>query len=137
MNLDKIFGGTIRLLENSLDIRSRRHNVLVSNIANVDTPNYKAKDIIFENELKKTIGNDPFLNKTQTKHIPVNAGEGGKVRPAIIETHPMLLREDRNTVDIDKEMTKLAENNLMYNTSAEMLSKLFKLMKYSIRGEGR
>lgn len=136
MDLDKIFGGTIRLLENSLDIRSKRHNLLVSNIANVDTPNYKAKDIVFENELKKTVGNNPFVKKTQARHIPVNSGEGGKIRPTIIETHPMLLREDRNTVDIDKEMTKLAENNLMYNTSAQMLSKLFELMKYSIK-EGR
>ena len=114
MNFGKIFGGTIKILERSLDLRAERHNIILSNIANIDTPNYKAKDIVFESELKKSMESNASLQTTQVNHIPLGNTGNGEIRPAISETKPLYIREDLNTVDIDKEMTKLSENNDLF-----------------------
>jgi flagellar basal-body rod protein FlgB len=137
VNFGKIFGGTIRILERSLDLRSERHNIILSNIANIDTPNYKAKDIVFESELKKSMESNIPLQTTNVNHMPVGNVENAEIRPAVVETKPLYIREDLNTVDIDKEMTKLSENNLMYNASAQVLSKMLGLIKYTIMNEGK
>ena len=76
MNFGKIFGGTIKILERSLDLRAERHNIILSNIANIDTPNYKAKDIVFESELKKSMESNASLQTTQVNHIPLGNKTG-------------------------------------------------------------
>lgn len=137
MSVNRIFSRTINLLEKILDFRAKRHNILVSNISNVDTPRYKAKDITFEDQLKKVIGDNAHLKRTNVNHLPINSENFNEIKPNIISSPSTLMREDLNTVDIDKEMTKLAENNIMYNASADIISKLLQLVKYSIEGERR
>jgi flagellar basal-body rod protein FlgB len=70
-----IFGRTISMLEKVLDLRAMRHNLIVSNIANIDTPQYKAFDLVVEEELKRAMGSGKNLGlkKSQPAHIP--AGE--------------------------------------------------------------
>lgn len=137
MGMNKIFGGTISLLEKVLNFRAQRQNLLVSNIANVDTPYYKSVDINFENQLKRVVEDNSQLRKTNINHFPGSIKSIDEIKPDIIYNPNVSLREDSNTVDIDHEMTKLAENNLMYNASAQMLSKLLLLIKHSIEGERR
>ena len=134
MGVNKIFGGTINLLEKVLNFRAQRQNLLVSNIANVDTPHYKSVDINFENQLKRAVEDNSQLRRTNINHFSGNIDE---IKPDIIYNPNISLRGDSNTVDIDHEMTKLAENNLLYNASAQMLSKLLLMIKYSIEGERR
>jgi len=138
MDLNGIFGGTLSTLEKALDLRSIKHNLIVSNIANVDTPNYKAFDLIVEEEIGKSVRADSntSIRRTQNGHLPVRATRTGNVRATIVAEPQLTLRADGNSVDMDTMMAKLAENNLMYNAMAQIIAKKFGGLKYVIQ-EGR
>ena len=138
MDSQGIFSGTISTVEKVLDLRSLKHNLIVSNIANVDTPRYKSFDIIIEEEIEKKTGtkNGVNLTKTQDGHLPGRKSSASNVKPKFVEKPSLSARGDGNTVDIDKEMADMAENNLMYNTLAQILSKKFTGLKTAIQ-EGR
>ena len=131
-----LFKGTFPLLEKALDLRSLKHNVTVSNIANQDTPNYKAFDIIVEEEMKKVMGQgkELGLNKTHRGHLPGKAVRGHDVKPGMDNTSQLSLKRDGNTVDIDTEMAKLSENSLMYDSLAQIISQKFRGLKNVIQG---
>ncbi|MDH4099256.1 MAG: flagellar basal body rod protein FlgB [Nitrospirota bacterium] len=131
---DSLFGGTIGLLGKSMDIRSQRHAVLSSNIANAETPGYKSKDISFENELSKAMGvSTGDMKKTHPNHL---SGDTESMMTAQTSDSEGTLRNDDNDVSVDEEMSKLAQNTLQYNTSAQILAKKFAGLKYAI-SEGR
>ena len=138
MDSQGIFSGTISTLEKVLDLRSLKHNLIVSNIANVDTPRYKAFDMIIEEEIGKTTGTNNTVNLTRTQdgHLPGRKISVGNVESKFIDKLPLSVRGDGNTVDIDKAMADMAENNLMYNALAQILSKKFTGLKTAIQ-EGR
>ena len=138
MDSQGIFSGTISTVEKVLDLRSLKHNLIVSNIANVDTPRYKGFDMIIEEEIEKTTGTNNTVNLTRTQdgHLPGRKISVGNVESKFVDKLPLSVRGDGNTVDIDKEMADMAENNLMYNTLAQILSKKFTGLKTAIQ-EGR
>lgn len=113
-----LFGKTIDLLSGMLDYRAARHKVIVSNIANLDTPDFKPQDLTFEKSLTEatTGGQAATLTQTNKKHL-----SPGSARGADLQVH-----QTGDKVDIDREMTNLSENNLMYNLTAELLSRKFK-----------
>lgn len=125
--MDALFGKTIEMLSSALDFRSERHKVIASNIANLDTPNYKPKDIVFKEELKAIIDNEERLTlaRTQKKHLSEMSMSGSKTGFEVIDSG--------DKVDLDKEMAKLAENNLMYNLTVEFLSRKFKGLNTVLR----
>ena len=130
-----IFNGTFSIIEKGLDLRSLKHKLTTSNIANADTPNYKAFDLIIGEEMKKETGESKYLEltKTNSRHFPAknNALDNMHLTP---EKSIWTQRGDGNTVDIDKSMAKLAENNLMYNALAQSISKKFTHLKEVIQG---
>ena len=134
MSSEGIFNRTISVLENVLDLRSLRHKIIVSNIANMDTPGYKAFDIVMEQELGKTVypGDRVDLLKTQHAHLSTSDG----ATPRVIATSSGIQGADHNTVDINKTMVSLAENGIMYNALAEILAKRFQGLKAVIQ-EGK
>lgn len=136
MESQGLFKGSFPLLEKALDLRSLKHNVTVSNIANKDTPNYKAFDLIVEEELEKVTGSgkELGLKKTRRGHLPGRRIGGSAVKLGIDNTSQLTLKRDGNTVNIDKEMAKLSENNLMYNALAQIISKKFQGLKDVIQG---
>ena len=136
MESQGLFKGTFPLLEKALDLRSLKHNVTVSNIANKDTPNYKAFDLIVEEELEKVMGSEKELGLKRTRrgHLLGKGVGGGAVRLRIDNTSQFSLKRDGNTVNIDKEMANLSENNLMYNALAQIISKKFQGLKNVIQG---
>ena len=136
MESQGLFKGTLPLLEKALDLRSLKHNVTVSNIANKDTPNYKAFDLVVEEELEKVMGSgkELELKRSRQGHLPGSGVGGGAVRLEIDNTSQLSLKRDGNTVNIDKEMAKLSENNLMYNALAQIISKKFQGLKNVIQG---
>ena len=132
-----LFDKTISLLGNSLDLRAARNKLLASNIANQETPGYRAVDINFEDELRKKQGAAMAapLARTDTAHlIPVR--EAG-VSPAVVERSTDTESYDRNSVGIEGEMVKLSENSMMYNASARMLKGKFNLLMTAIKEGGR
>ncbi|MDY6972443.1 MAG: flagellar basal body rod protein FlgB [Thermodesulfobacteriota bacterium] len=136
MESQGIFSRTFPLLEKVLDLRSVKHSYIASNIANMDTPNYKAFDLIVEKELKKAMSRESSieLSMTQPAHISGRRTYQDSVDGK--KTGGFSLRNDGNSVDIDKEMASLAENNLLYNTIAQILAKKFQGLKNVIQ-EGR
>lgn len=130
-----LFKGAFPVLEKALDFRSMKHSLIVSNIANKDTPNYKAFDLMVEEELEKSMGmGDPTqLKTTHDGHL-----SGRRVHringKSVDNTARFFHRLDGNSVDIDKEMAKLSENNLMYDALAQVLSRKFRGLKDVIKG---
>ena len=133
-----IFSGTIPLLEKALDLRSIKHNLIISNVANMDTPNYKAFDIVIKEELEKAMGagKNIKLEKTGPGHLSGRETCPGNVKSRAAGTQQFTMKGNGNSVDIDREMANLAENNLMYNALAQIISRKFEGLKNVIK-EGR
>ena len=139
MDAQGIFNRTFCVLENILNLRSSKHNQIVSNIANVDTPNYKAFDLIIEEQMERAAGNSKDVNlaKTHPGHLAGRKVSMDSTTSRFTASPPLSTRGDGNTVDIDKAMSDMAENNLMYNTLAQILSKKFEGLKSAIQEGGR
>ena len=136
MESQRIFSQTVSILEKALDLRSKKHNVIASNIANMDTPDYKAFDLIIEKELQKVTGkgNSISLNKTNKAHMQSQRSKADGVSVQVDDTQGLSLRGDGNTVDIDKQMGNMAENTLMYKAAAQMIQRKFQGLKSVIQG---
>ena len=115
----------------ALQLRGRRNNILASNIANAATPNYKARDISFEDEIKKFDNNGPIAT-THNKHIVQNSGK------SIHETsyrEPLIVSLDGNTVELAVEQMQFAENSMRYTTTVNFLNGKINKIISSIKGE--
>ena len=130
------FRDTIYLLERSLNIRSQQHRVLYSNIANLDTPNYKAVELAVEEDItgSQNSASSIQLVQTQPGHLPLTHDIAGHLKLKAAKPPEFSLRGDGNTVDLDRTMGELAENTLLYKTAAQLISRKFSGLKSAIRG---
>jgi len=131
-----VFSESFKVFEKALDIRSKKHKLTASNISNIDTPGYKAFDLIVENELSKISGSSEKMNmiKTHSGHLPSKGQPIDNITYKVKESSQFNLRKDGNTVDLDNEMASMAENSLMYNASAQILTRKFEIIKDAIKG---
>jgi flagellar basal-body rod protein FlgB len=131
-----IFDGTISVLQKSLNARSVQHQVLSSNVANADTPNYKAFEVAVDEELRKLETGKPRIQlaRTQSSHLPVVRAETDRVTLRNSPAPALSLRADGNTVDLDRSMGDLAENTIKYKTSAQLIAIKLKGLKNAIIG---
>ena len=136
MPTNGIFSDTISLLERSLNLRSLQHRVLASNIANMDTPNYKAVEIAVAEEMGRNQDSAAGIQlvRTQTGHLPLKHNPADSVNLKVAKPTQFSLRGDGNTVDLDRTMGRLAENTLLYKTVAQLISQKFSGLKKAIRG---
>ncbi|MCW2277948.1 flagellar basal body rod protein FlgB [Heliophilum fasciatum] len=107
-----------RMLEQGLDAAALRHRVISNNLANVDTPGYKRQEVAFEDELAQALRQERsgLVGKTSNpRHLPINGVENADVKPKMITVNDEVFRNDKNNVDIDKEMAVLAKNTLWYD----------------------
>lgn len=132
-----LFKGTIATLSRSLDLRARKHELILDNVANADTPNYKPFKMNVEEALQSTPQENQAsgLRRTDDQHL---AAQKIVDDPSIdIDTgnpDPLLLRGDQNGVDIDAEMTALAKNSLLYKASTQIVASKFKGLKKALTG---
>lgn len=135
----KLFDNTsIPLLGKAMDAYSLRHKAIASNVANVATAGYVAKQVRFEEELSLADSATPKLQGTTTneRHLPLGATEPA-LADATIEDVPNTsssLESGANGVNIDQEMAELAKNQIRYKFSARIASETFRLLQSSIRG---
>ena len=136
MPTNGLFRDTISLLERSLNMRSLQHRVLSSNIANMDTPNYKAVELAVAEEMNGSQDAAPSIQlvQTQPSHLPLKHDPADHVKLKAAKPPEFSLRGDGNTVDLDRTMGKLAENTLLYKTAAQLISQKFSGLKRAIRG---
>ncbi|HFO2532751.1 TPA: flagellar basal body rod protein FlgB [Yersinia enterocolitica] len=129
--LDKL-DNELRFQQGALQLLSQRQDILASNIANVDTPGYLARDIDFSQQLKDAVENniktrgDVSLTLTSGKHIPVIAPSINNDQ--LLYRIPDQPSADGNTVDMDRERVNFADNTIKYQTSLTILSSQLKNM---------
>lgn len=121
---------TYQILRNGLDASAKRQRVISSNIANVNTPGYKASIVKFETELQKAMEHKGTLMTTHEKHIGV--GEVSEVAGTVEVTSGQSMNENGNNVDIDREMVDLAANEIYYNALIEQVNRKLSGMSYVI-----
>jgi flagellar basal-body rod protein FlgB len=124
-----------------MDGASLRQQVLSNNIANVDTPNFKAQDVNFYSQLKgmmdepSPISGGVGLARTNTGHLagtlPTSSPSPFRVNQADGQVRP-----DGNSVNIDVESAKVAENNIYYGTLATSVARKYKLIARAITKGG-
>ena len=139
MELQGLFGETLPVLEKALDLRSVRHTLISSNIANIDTPNYRSFDLQFKEEMNRAVGSGKTipLSKTDGAHLPATGSDESGLSSRLVDDSLELSSANGNGVNIDREMMKLSENNLMYNATAQIVSKKLQGLRTAINGSGR
>ncbi|PKR78614.1 flagellar basal body rod protein FlgB [Halalkalibacillus sediminis] len=125
-----LFGKSTQNLQRALDYSSLKNQTIAHNIANVDTPGYKAKDVKFDQFLNEA-SSRLEANRTHAKHLPFDQMEQSfsvKARQNVTYNH------NGNSVDLDKEMSELAKNQLYYEAVTERINGKFNTIKTVLGG---
>ena len=110
------------LIKKELDVSALRQRVIAHNIANINTAGFKRSDVVFEDKLQDALDkNGQYLDS---------------VEPEVVRDDSTSFREDGNNVDLDKEMTDMAENNIMYDALVSQLDTKMGIMR-TVINEGR
>ncbi|GAE24247.1 flagellar basal-body rod protein FlgB [Halalkalibacter wakoensis JCM 9140] len=129
-----LFGSaTFQVLERGLNGAQIRQNAISQNIANADTPNYKAKQVSFKHTLDEVMNNNHSLkaNRTNERHLEFS----GNPNDVMIQTNRQsVYNHNGNNVDIDFEMAELAKNQIYYNALIERMNGRFSSLQTVIRG---
>lgn len=127
-DIDTAFGNHAQ----ALLLRARRAEVLAGNLANADTPNYKARDVDFRSVLAGAENNAMALRKTSSAHLPaVETAQTAELKYRV----PMQPSLDGNTVDTQIEYAEFGRNAAQYQASLTFLSGRIKTLMTAIRGE--
>ena len=119
--MSQIFDKTTDALSASLNFRSLRQNVTASNIANAETPNYKAKVVDFEDALIRAL----------------DFGGIERTKPDVYDNPEVNVTNDQNTVDLEKEMATLQENSILYKAALQLINKKLGALRYAVSEGGR
>ncbi|MDR2450329.1 MAG: flagellar basal body rod protein FlgB [Candidatus Accumulibacter sp.] len=119
-----------------LDLRAYRQQVLAGNIANADTPHYKARDFDFTEALKQAVAGqlegDLKVARTHARHLE---GTGGDGLPGLAYRVPLQDAADGNTVEMDVERAEFAENALQYQAGIAFVTHQLKLHAAAVTGQ--
>lgn len=130
--------GRMKIIEKALDASWFRNEAISQNIANVDTPNYKRKTVLFEECLDQAIDESRVKGrKTHERHLAVGGSAIDSVNPVVTYDHKALsYRLDGNNVDIEYESASMAKNTIKYNVLVQSLNAGFRRLR-SVISEGR
>ena len=134
-----IYGANNDLIAKVMDMRLERQNLVMSNLANINIPGYKARTLDFENALQQAVGTAEMrgtLTRTNDKHIPVAFNAQGFEGAVAKEFKPRTIY-GADAVDMDKEMSTMAKNSLMYNALTTVMQKNFEGISKAITEGGK
>jgi flagellar basal-body rod protein FlgB len=141
LNLDSYIG----VHASALKVREQRTELLAQNLANADTPGYKARDLDFRAALSAASGPDAVpgqLRATQTRHFGTSsdASTSGALVPGSTEAFlryrtPLAPSLDGNTVDAQLEQSAFAENSVRYQATLSFISSKFRSLMTAITGQ--
>jgi len=127
----------IDMIGRGLEASWMRNAVIRNNIANIETPNFKASTLEFESVLAGAVTEAGFVGtRTHAGHRSLGSGSLEMVTPRIVQQRGLSMRMDGNNVDIESENVRLAENSLFYNTLVEKLNGEIRRLRMAI-SEGR
>lgn len=135
--IDRI-GDDLGFYQSALGLRQQRQQVLAANIANADTPNFKARDFDFTSALQEAMGSggnmrlpDTQLALTSTRHIPAKAVTPDPAQ--LLYRQPLQPSMDGNTVDMDVERVQFADNTMRYQSDLTIISARIKTMMAALQ----
>ena len=131
IDLDSAFGSFAK----TMALRSRRAEVLAANIANADTPNYKAQDLDFKATLQQAQAGGGPLKVSHPHHLQPGQANGVPGGAGLKFRVPQTPSLDGNTVDIQTEKSEFARNALEYQVSMTLLGKRISGLRAAIKGE--
>ena len=130
---DKLFG-SVDLLNRGLGAAWTRNKVLQNNIANSDTPGFKASQVEFRDIIQAKSSEGSFQMKaSNTRHITAASAGGQGV--IIRQNENISYSMDENSVDVEAEMASLARNSLHYNTMIRKINSEFTKLRMAVRGQ--
>lgn len=125
MAQDFLINDRTRLLQRSLDGLSLRQQTIQNNLANSETPGFRASEVSFESKLKSVLSNpqEMSLSRTDSRHLSIG-GDVDLQRPIATVFQPSVnaSRNDENTVDVEQEMSRLAETQLMFSSIVQLMN---------------
>lgn len=124
---NKLFSPSVAAIEKALDLRYERQGLIQSNIANKETPGYYSQDFPFAKVMRSSLENG-VLSRTDDNHIALDPVDEGISREFFKEKRP---------VDLDEEMVKLSENQLMYEIATKIMGRKFSGLTYAIDEGGK
>lgn len=129
------FSKALGIHEQALGFRARRAEVLANNIANADTPHFKARDLDFSSVLASQAqqGSNTSLERTHRQHFDVDGVE--LADPALRFRNPHHAAIDQNSVDLQVEQSHYTENAVQFQASFTLLNNKFKGLMMALRGE--
>lgn len=133
---------SIDIMQMAMGAASKRSAVLMNNIANATTPNYKRQDITFQAQLQRALRSEKEVSQsnvpmlaTEEKHIPhLRIKDYRSVQAKKVTEFNTYQNNDGNSVDIDKEMLEHSKNTMYYNALAQRTTKEFNKLKFLLRG---
>lgn len=135
MQNSRLFDSTYKFLGKALDVSSFRHSLITGNVANKDTIGYKPRDLDFQKTLQKQVQGLPpkEVSTTHEKHFDNFETDRGMSASVYDNSDTFHL----DTVDIDEQMSNIAENNIKYRSTVELMTRKMRILKYSIDEGGR
>jgi len=133
MSIDFLNDPTLNAMGHYMTRLSKRQQVVASNIANIDTPGYKTKDISFYATLGELMSANAIpMKASQPEHLPMGELAFAPSEPDVFEVQGLPARADNNNVDLDKEMLKLGETSFGYSVMTQLLRVKFHTISASI-----
>lgn len=134
-----IFDKTTDALGSSIDLRLLRQSVTSANIANAETPGYKAKKVDFEEALSRAIDHEGLgrVHTSDKEHFLMGQGAISRAKADVYDNPDINVANDGNTVDMERELTTLAENSILYKAALQLINKKLGSMRYAVTDGGR
>ncbi len=135
--MGNLFDKTTLALAASANLRQLRHSVTATNIANAETPGFVAKKVDFEDALARALGVEGMNTPegSQPEHFSMGTGAISKTKADVYDNPDVSKNNDGNTVDLEREMSNLAENSIMYKAAVQLINKKMAALKYAVSGE--
>lgn len=128
---------TTKLLESALNGASLKHKIIASNIANVDTPYYKSKEVTFKTALNNAMGQKSLKSyRTHEKHIRFSTEQEEPFHAKVRSNPNLMFNHNGNNVDMDYEMAQLAKNQIWYSALVDRTNSKFQSLKSVINERG-
>lgn len=136
--MKSLFPDHVDLTAKVMDFQLQRQNIVSANLANINTPGYKARRLEFEKDLQNAMGlsDAGAVTRTHPGHLPLPFSADNAEASVSRSLTPRVV-EGLDTVDLDTEMATMAKNNLLYNTLATVMAKNFSGLKQIIQDGGK
>jgi flagellar basal-body rod protein FlgB len=135
-----VFDTTTSALNAAINLRQLRHDVTATNIANAETPGYKAKVVEFEDALQRAVEMESLRGSASADPNDFAIGGAGSVsraRADVYDNPDGNVANDKNSVDLESEMATMTENTVMYKAALQLINKKLGALRYAATEGGR